>query len=539
VSELLKIKYLAYRTNILNNPPIYPTVRITMLGRKTFLVTVNRFIEYFTGWLGLFFIARFMANPDFNYGIVQFAIGLVSMFGFLGGFFDSAHVKRCSGGEIEEDRCMGTFITLKSLAVFAMAVSLIGGLLFWQYVLGRGFQTPTHLTAVYIILGFFLLKSIGQIATQTFRARREIAKKELLGFMDQSVPTFFIIYVALTGGQAIELALTYVAGGAMMSILALFYLIDIKVRKPTWGSIKSYWDFSLPGFFSNIVGRLGNRLDIVMVQLFWSSSNVGFYAAGRQLAFIVNGLVAGVGTLIFPTISEYHANRDWKGLQKAVQGAAKYTSLVISPVIVFLILFPEEIITIMISRAFLPAAPVVRILAINSFFILYFKPYRYVISGTDRPELSAKISIAGNIANVALNVILIPDSLFGVPLFGLKEVGAAIATLTAMISISIAKYIVSKHIADVSFTWGTLYHIGAAILSGLILFIWEMQVMPITRFYHLFIYGFAMIGIYTAILYLVGEFTKKEWDYIMESINPKEMAKYVKDELTGNDTEED
>jgi len=48
-----------------------------------------------------------------------------------------------------------------------------------------------------------------------------------------------------------------------------------------------------------------------------------------------------------------------------------------------------------------------------------------------------------------------------------------------------------------------------------------------------------MIGIYTAILYLVGEFTKKEWDYIMESINPKEMAKYVKDELTGNDTEED
>jgi len=57
------------------------------------------------------------------------------------------------------------------------------------------------------------------------------------------------------------------------------------------------------------------------------------------------------------------------------------------------------------------------------------------------------------------------------------------------------------------------------------------------------------------ILYLVGEFKKKEWGYIMESINPvelsstesqisesvrpKEMAKYVKDELTGNDTEKD
>jgi len=80
-----------------------------------------------------------------------------------------------------------------------------------------------------------------------------------------------------------------------------------------------------------------------------------------------------------------------------------------------------------------------------------------------------------------------------------------------------------------------------------------------------------MIGIYTAILYLVGEFTKKEWDYIMEAINPvelsstdsqssnftrqeeqcssnsqisesvrpKEMWIYIKDELTGNDSDKE
>ena len=504
-----------------------------MLGRKSFLVTINRFIEYFTGWLGLFFIARFMANPDFNYGVVQFALGFVSMFGFIGNFFDTAHVKRYSGGEIEEDRCMGTFISLKSIAVFITVVLIFGGLMFWKYVLGRGFQTPIHETAIYIILGFFILRSIGSIATRTFRARREIAKNELLKLMDRSVPTVFIIYVALTGGQAIELTLTYVIGGALMALFALFYLKDIKIRKPTKKSIKSYWDFALPGFFSQIASKFGNQVDIVMVQLFWGSMNVGYYASGKRLALIVNGLVAGVGTLIFPTISGYHADGDWINLRKAVEGAARYTSLIITPVIVFLILFPREIIYIMISGAFLPAAPVVRILAINSFFMLYFKPFKSVIVGTNRPELSAKISIAGNIANVALNVILIPSSLFGIPLFGLKEVGAAIATLTAGISISLAKMVVSKRIAGVSFTWGTVYHICAAIISGFILYVWQIQVMPITRFYHLFVYAGAMIGIYTTILYLVGEFTKEEWNYIMESINPKEMLVYIKDELKG------
>jgi len=70
----------------------------------------------------------------------------------------------------------------------------------------------------------------------------------------------------------------------------------------------------------------------------------------------------------------------------------------------------------------------------------------------------------------------------------------------------------------------------------------------------IFLYGFAMIGICTAILYLVGEFTKEDYDYIMESINPEELSssdsqisksprprkmwKYIKNELSGNDSDQ-
>ncbi|MFW5946351.1 MAG: oligosaccharide flippase family protein [Candidatus Natronoplasma sp.] len=507
-----------------------------MLGRKSFLVTINRIFQYFTGWLGLFFIARFMANPDYNYGIVQFALGLVTMFAFLSSFFDGAHVKRISGGEIEDERCMGTFIGLKTLATIITIAVILGGLTFWNYALGRGFESPTHETVVYIILGFFLLKSVASIAIQTFRARMEIAKKELLVFMDQSVPTIFIIYVALTGGEAIQLALTYLAGGTLMLLVALFYLKDIKVKRPNMESIKSYWEFALPGFFSKLVGQFGNKVDIVMVQLFWGSSHVGFYAAGKSLAMIVSGMIAGIGLLVFPTISRYHAKGDWESLQKAVVGASRYTTLFISPVIIFLLLFPEKIISIMISNAFLPASPIVRILAINSFFLLYSHPFRQVFGGTNRPGLGAKISIAGNLVNVALNLILIPDSLFNVPLLGLKEVGAAIATLTAGIIITITSMLVSKRIVHWNFSPSVLYHISAAIASGSVLYILEMQFMAISRFYHLFIYGGLMLGIYISILYFIGEFTKKEWDYIMEAINPKEMVKYVRDELTENDS---
>ncbi len=504
-----------------------------MLSRKAFLITVTKYIDYFTGWLGLFFIARFMADPDFNYGVVQFALGFVSMFSFVGTFFKSAHVKRLSGGELDEDKCMGTYISLKSLATLVTFLAIFGSLMIWKYGLGRGFETPEHETAIYIITGYFILTSIGHIAKYTFQAKKQIARMESLRVMTGTIPTIFIIFVAVTEGEAIELALTYVAGSALMALLAIFYLRDVKIKKPDRSSIKSYWDFALPGFFSKIVSRFGNKVDIVMVQLFWSSTNVGYYAAGQQVAGVVSGLVAGVGTVIFPAISELHAKGDLESIKNTVKTAARYSSLIMCPVVVFLIIFPHEVIHIMVSDRFLPAAPVIRILAINSFFLIYFKPFRYTILGMDRPKLSARISIMGNLGNVALNILLIPDSLFGVPLMGMKEVGAAIATLTAGVSISLAKFFVSKKLADVSFTWGTLYHIGAAAISGLILFVLEMRLLPITRFYHLFIYGGLMLAIYAVILYLVGEFTEKEWHYLMEVAHPGKLLKYIKDEISG------
>jgi len=47
---------------------------------------------------------------------------------------------------------------------------------------------------------------------------------------------------------------------------------------------------------------------------------------------------------------------------------------------------------------------------------------------------------------------------------------------------------------------------------------------PILRYYYLLLYGAAMVALYTAFLVLVGEFTKKEWDYIMEAVNPVELS---------------
>lgn len=503
-----------------------------MLGRKTFLIYTNRMISAVTGAVGLFFIARFMENPTYNYGIVSFALGFVSIFTIISGFFSRSHMKRISGKE-EEAECMGTFLTLNTLVTSLMVIFFFVVLWIWQNILNMGFQTPIHRDVLYIILLFVTIKSLCSIAKATFIGKGEIAKKEVLGFADQSVPTILIIYVAYTGGGAIELALTYVVGALLMALLGVYFLIDIKIKKPNWRLVKRYWDFGWPNFLNNIFNKFGNKVDIVLIQVFWSSVNVGYYAAARKLSLIITGMAVAITTVLFPAISNLHSENKIKSIKNTVKGAMRYISMLSLPVIVFMIVFPGEIIHILLSNKFLPAVPVFRVLAFQAFLASFFRPINQTIPGIDKPKLMMKIGMTANGINIFLNIILIPDSIFGIPLFGFKEIGAASATLTAVIISSLLGYYYVNKLIGIDLPLGTLYHLGSATVSSFILFNFHKYILPITRIYHLIGYGLAMLGIYTALLYVSGEFTKQDWNYIMDIIHPGEMWKYIKEELTG------
>ncbi len=501
-----------------------------MIGRKSFLVYFNQIFGAVTGVIGMFFIARFMAQPDYNYGMVNFALAFAGMFAFIGNLFSNAHVKRISERQ-DEGTCMGTYISLTTVCVAIMLGLSLGGILFWKHVLGRGFESKAHETVLYIILSFAALRQIGAIGKITFQARTEIAKREIIRFMDYNVPTIFIIYVALSGGQAVELAYTYLVGALLMALTAIYFLKPITIKKPNWDMAKSYWSFGLPSFFTALAGKLGHKMDIIMIQIFWSSVNVGYYAVSLRFSALLIGLSSAVVVIVFPTISGHHAKSDWNSIRDLVTATSRYLSMIVTPIIFFLIVFPEQTITILLSNAFLPSAPVIRIMAINAFFIVISTPFITLFNGINKPRLGAKFIISCNLLNFGLNILFIPQCLFGIPLFGLKEIGAALATLISSTILLILVLIYSKREAGTTIYNKIPIHLNAGLITGILLLLVERQFLPLVRIYHLAFYGIVFIGLYTLILWVIGEFTKEDWNYIWDSLHPKEMLSYIKDEI--------
>ncbi len=77
-----------------------------------------------------------------------------------------------------------------------------------------------------------------------------------------------------------------------------------------------------------------------------------------------------------------------------------------------------------------------------------------------------------------------------------------------------------------------ILHLFIAIITGFIL-LQINSILPLWRFYHLIGVSMAFMGIYIALLVLLREFTKKDYDFIIEMIHFGEMKRYIQDELKG------
>src|SRR5512136_289268 len=117
-----------------------------MIARKSALIVFAQLLNGIIGFVGLKFIALYM--EPWEYGVVGFAFGFVSLFSILGDLgFGGAHVKRISEGK-DFGKCVGTFAATKLILAGLFASVTILSIVIWRFVFGQGFESPLHEQAV-------------------------------------------------------------------------------------------------------------------------------------------------------------------------------------------------------------------------------------------------------------------------------------------------------------------------------------------------------------------------------------------------------
>jgi O-antigen/teichoic acid export membrane protein len=505
-----------------------------MIARKSVLIVMTRLFDGGLGYLGLFFIARYMSPSD--YGIVSFAIGFVTLFTiFCNLGFGFAHIKRVSEGK-NLGRCIGTYLSIRAMLIIVATVILFSSLYIWTNVMGRGFETPEHLAAIYIILVFWFVQKINISFSTTFKAKKEIAKNQLPFLINAIIRTAAIIFVALSGMGVLALAWTYVAGEISQLVMVLLFFRGYPIKKPTKAYLKNYSIFAFPLMIVTTSNIIMHNIDKIMIQLFWNAADVGYYFAAYRLSNFITLFTTAIVMLIFPTYSQLHKKGNISKIKKLTFDSERHLSLIVFPMVFGLFILAEPTAFILLS-GWTPAVPMLQILPFMSLFLALSAPYEAQFNGMNKPKINRNRIIIMLILNLTLNILLIPTDiqmLGGVRLFGLGARGAAIATAVSVGVSLVYTRIMSYRLTRSKGNIRILIHAFAAVIMGAILYVLLYSfdlVTWITRWYHLFMFGLIGLGIYLGILAIFREFTKEDFWFYMETINIKKMFSYIKDEL--------
>ena len=499
-----------------------------MFARKSFLITINQIICGLLGYIGFFYIVRYM-GPE-AVGIFGFATGFVGLFSFIADLgFSNAHIKRVSEGK-DFGICIGTFLIIKIVLLVIKLGSVFCSIAVWKYILGRGFETPIHEIVVYIMLFESALYNFYTVVISTFTAKMEMAKDQVCLLFCGITRVPVIVSAVIFQLGIIPVATAYFLGTLSRAIVGLYFFRQYPINKFNIDYFKSYLKYTIPLFTFTITKSIAVNLDRVLIQLFFTSVDVGYYYAPQKILAFIFTLAVPINVLLLPTISKFHSNNEIEKIRMFIQNTERYLSMIIFLLCVTLVILAIPIIRIFLSADFFPGVWIFRTMVFALTIGWLSCPYSALILGFDKPTLFAKISVFDTILVICLNIILIPHNIFGLKLFGLGGLGAVISTLAvAIISYIIWRYAGYKYI-KIKPSVSTIKIFCTALLTGILLYLLN-NIFHIETLYQLLVLSLIGLGFYICILHVLNEFTKDDLNFFLDTLNIKKMLSYAKEEL--------
>lgn len=531
-----------------------------MLGRKTTLVIANTLVGGILGYAALKVIALYMGAGV--YGQLAFAIGLMGTVSFLTdlGFY-RAHLKRVSEGQDVGD-CIVTYGALSFVMAGTYMALVFLALTVNRVFLHRPFVSTTE-TAVVLIAAYNAALIIRKVGGGTFYALRENARSELVVLSEHLVRVpatilFALFYASAKGRQgpifdllrdvspgfarfvfahgADFLAVAMLAAAATSAAVSLI----VVAKKHPLGEfdmdlLRKYAAFAAPVMVASAVTSVSTYIDKAAIGFFWTEAEAGrYYGVQRLLAFL-SVVQNAVGTMLFPAMSEQHASGNHDRLRSLISRSLRHLSMLLVPAAFGLTVLARPSIRILLSNEWLGADVILSILAFTTVIQGFTTPFGSSIWGSDRPKTMASINILRALLTVGLTMVLVPSALFGVPLFGLRGEGAALALLAASVVTVALQVRAAEARPGLDLVPRLAKHWIAGLGMALVLWWLQLNVFPVVRWFHLLAYVGLGAGIYYALLVVLGEFKREDWEFYRQSLHPAKMARYIRRELFGEE----
>ena len=179
---------------------------------------------------------------------------------------------------------------------------------------------------------------------------------------------------------------------------------------------------------------INSRTDIIMLGMFKTNSDVGYYNVAARLSDVLTTVLLSVNGVIAPTISSLYSSGDRNKLQTFITKSSRLIFSLSLPIGIILFFFGSWILKLY-GKDFVKGLVVLRILLIAQFVNFSCGSVGLILNMTGNERITAFGFGLSALLNIVLNILLIPQ-------YG-KE-GAALATGFSIILWNFTLYIIIK-----------------------------------------------------------------------------------------------
>jgi len=459
--------------------------------------TIKQTIFKNTFWLGLaegvtkilnlilfIYAARILGATE--YGKLTFAFAFVGLFTVLTEFgVPNIMVREFA----KEKRREQDFPAIISLALLLN----IGTLLL--IMLGSYFVTPDSIVrkVIWILALYTSLNVLTHFFCSFFRARQQMQYESITKIFRVLILVILGFYILLNFPSVENLSCGYLfASFAALGLIILIFYHEVGPLQIVWSKTiwKKFLSMSWPLALAGIFGTIYTQIDSVMMGHFGQITQTGWYNAAYRIIGTTLIPLSLISTSFYPVLSKYfkESRRDF---QKVWNYQVEILIFLSIPIIIGGFVLSSKIIYSVYGLDFFPSILAFQILIWMVGVYYLSSPFQSVLVISNEQKKIFWIVFSGAIANIILNLILIPKfSLYG----------AAVATVaTYFLIFLLSVYFASKLTAVQFLNFNLFFSFVNAIFSSIVMYLVISQPL----IYNLNIFLSVLVG---AMVYILSFF---------------------------------
>ena len=337
----------------------------------------------------------------------------------------------------ETDRLLGAIFTISAL--LSLAACVVGiGVMFAVY---PGADHHLEREAILILLLPTLLGAPATTAGTYFISEQ----KAYIGAVASVIGSLALLGIlAASAGLAwgfTGVAAAYAANSVVYAAFMLIFGLQRGVRmRPSLDRAlcTQLLKWAVPLGLGVIVNAIYSRIDVVLLSALASQGEVGVYGLAYKVVDVLMILPAYITITLLPEFARLSEHRERLG--QVTQKAFSLLQFATAPMLIVMVVFAGEVITMAGGADFSKAAPILQILMLTVLFSYLQAVCWQGLLAMNQQNAILRISLACLVVNVILNLALIP--LWG----GIGAAIAMAATEIAVVSFTFARF---ARLADV------------------------------------------------------------------------------------------